>query len=463
MQPGDDTLNGPAPTPAPRRLRGTRSLRVALVIAVTCAVALLALINQSYQKFIDLNGERIDIQAIRESVDAVNNQLDIAESALRAILLTDEPVYHQRFDRTEGHVRELLAQLTASAAHTPLDAGPLSAFGVDARRRMTELSRVVQLARSGKPEAALFAGTSEAAMELRASGERIMADADALITDKNRDFARFVNYFRLAFLAAVMALLSGFVLYIQQRFRLREADLHERQLLLAQRNELESEVRRRTHALAMLATYLQEAVENERARLARELHDELGALMTAAKLDVARLRSRLAGEPEQVRERLEHLRDSLNQAIALKRRIMEGLYPSALRNLGLVPALEILLREFAQASGLQMQVQLQAVELDPGVELTIYRMVQEALTNIGKYARAGRVSVDMRVEAGRVRVGVCDDGVGFDPQPLAQGTHGLAGMRHRLLSCGGELQLKTRPGAGCELIALIPLTAGAPA
>lgn len=453
MQPQDTVVSAPVPP----RLRDARSLRIALAIAVTCAVGLLMLINQSYQKFIELNGERDDIQTVRETVYALTDNLEVAESALRAILLTDEPVYHARFDGTELRVHALLAQLDASAAHTSLPAAMLPAFGGEARRRMAELRHVVELQRNGKPEVALFAGTSEVAANLRASGMRIIAQVDGMIADKNRDFARFVNYFRLAFLAAVMALLSGFVLYIQQRFRLREADLHERHLLIAQRSELESEVQRRTRELAMLATYLQDAVENERARLARELHDELGALMTAAKLDVARLRSRLAGEPGQVRERLEHLRDCLNQAIALKRRIMEGLYPSALRNLGLVPALQILGREFAQGSGLQVDVQLEPVELDPGVELTIYRMVQEALTNIGKYARASRVSVCMRPEGGQVRVAVRDDGVGFDPQTLTQGTHGLAGMRHRLLSCSGTLQINARPGGGCELIALIAL------
>jgi len=108
-------------------------------------------------------------------------------------------------------------------------------------------------------------------------------------------------------------------------------------------------VRDRTTSLANLATYLQQVREDERGHLARELHDELGSLLTAAKLDVARLKSRLGDQAPEALQRLQHLTETLNRGIALKRRIVEDLRPSSLSNLGLLPSLEILTREFSSA------------------------------------------------------------------------------------------------------------------
>src|SRR5262249_31604597 len=149
--------------------------------------------------------------------------------------------------------------------------------------------------------------------------------------------------------------------------------------------------------------------------LARELHDELGALLTAAKLDVARLKSRLADSPDAT-QRLQHLTELLNSGIALKRRIIEDLRPSSLSNLGLVASLEILGREFAERSGMQIEMVLEPVVLDEARQLTIYRMIQEGLTNIGKYAEAQEATIVLKNYENHVIVEVSDNGRGFDTQ-----------------------------------------------
>jgi hypothetical protein len=162
-------------------------------------------------------------------------------------------------------------------------------------------------------------------------------------------------------------------------------------------------VRDRTATLAELATHLQQVREDERGHLARELHDELGALLTAAKLDVARLKSRLGDQPSEVGQRLQHLTETLNSGIALKRRIIEDLRPSSLSNLGLTASLEILAREFSERSGIEVATALEPVELDESNQLTVYRLVQESLTNIGKYAEARHAEVGVRATAARWR------------------------------------------------------------
>jgi len=192
--------------------------------------------------------------------------------------------------------------------------------------------------------------------------------------------------------------------------------------------------------------------------LARELHDELGALLTAAKLDVARLKSRLgATVTADATERLAHLNETLNGGIALKRRIIEDLRPSSLSNLGLVAALEILLREFAARSEIKVIDDLASVELDAAAQLTVYRLVQEALTNVVKYAKARELVVTLEpIQGGGARIAVKDDGIGFDTDVPRLARHGLIGMRYRVEAEGGTMQLVSSPGAGTLIEATLP-------
>jgi len=173
--------------------------------------------------------------------------------------------------------------------------------------------------------------------------------------------------------------------------------------------------RDRATQLASLVTHLQETREQERAHVARELHDELGALLTAAKLDVARLKSRLGPDAPDLSQRLQHLADTLNSGIALKRRIIEELRPSSLSNLGLTASLEILAREVADRSGVQVSTALDAVALDEPLQLTAYRVVQESLDNMVRHSRARHAEVTVKSVGLEVVIRVDDDGTGFDP------------------------------------------------
>ncbi len=205
-----------------------------------------------------------------------------------------------------------------------------------------------------------------------------------------------------------------------------------------------------------LATYLEGMREQERAHLARELHDELGSLLTGAKLDVACLQAQLAGQSPEVDQHLRHLAQTLNRGISLKSSIVEGLCPSTLGNLGLVAALEILAREYAASSGIHVETGLQEVALDVTARLAVYRLVQEALTNVGKYAAASRVEIVLHQQGGDVMVTVRDNGVGFDAGRLRTSHHGLAAMRHRIEHCGGTLAVDSWASAGTRIVAVLP-------
>ncbi|AYQ29497.1 MULTISPECIES: sensor histidine kinase [unclassified Polaromonas] len=195
----------------------------------------------------------------------------------------------------------------------------------------------------------------------------------------------------------------------------------------------------------------------EREHLARELHDALGSLLMSAKLDIACIQPEVNRISPAASEHLRHLTDILNQAMALKRRIIDGLDPPLLSKHGLVKSVANLARDFSSASGIGVTTTLSDVALPAGAQLAVYRLVEEALTNIGKYANASRCSITLRKAGDAVQVEVEDDGVGFTVKEQDNFGHGLMGMKQRIEACAGELLVESAPGRGTRLQACLPL------
>jgi signal transduction histidine kinase len=208
---------------------------------------------------------------------------------------------------------------------------------------------------------------------------------------------------------------------------------------------------------AEFTAWLQRTREAERAALARELHDELGAILTAARLDVAWLAAQPACHEPALAQRLEALRRVLAQGIGLKRRIVEDLHPTILTHLGLAPALEQLVASSRQRFDGRLAASIDpSVALDGEPALALYRIAQEALTNVHKYAGATLVRVALCRVRGRIELAVEDDGRGFDAGAVGCGHHGLAGMHHRMLAVHGTLELRSAPGTGATIRASVP-------
>ena len=130
--------------------------------------------------------------------------------------------------------------------------------------------------------------------------------------------------------------------------------------------------------------------------------------------------------------------------------------PSALSNLGLVASLEILTREFVDRSDVSISTDLNTVELNDSAQLTVYRLVQESLTNMGKYAEARQAHISLHDKDGFVTVSVKDNGCGFDTTQFKPSRHGLAGMKHRVEASSGRLSIHSTPGQGTTVTAVIP-------
>lgn len=201
-------------------------------------------------------------------------------------------------------------------------------------------------------------------------------------------------------------------------------------------------------ALASLTHFLQIHNEREKASLARELHDSLGGILTPAKMDLAWLEARLGNDPE-FRDRMRRLSALIDQGIDLKRRIIEALRPSLLDHLGLPSALQWYVEETCREASLACRLRVSDTleRLSPDLEIALYRLVQEALNNVVKHARAQAFELEIDRTPEGLRMMIADDGVGIADLGKAKAfSHGLAGMMHRVRSLGGTFEV----GCGAE-------------
>ena len=196
--------------------------------------------------------------------------------------------------------------------------------------------------------------------------------------------------------------------------------------------------------------------EGERSRVARELHDEVGQIFTAIMLQIESLASRA---PAEFRDELEELRETARTGATDVRRIATRLRPEALEDLGLQSALSTLATSFGEQTRIAVDRALEPVgELDPEQELVVYRVAQEALTNVARHARATAVDVSLQRENGSAVLRVCDDGRGL-PDGAALSSSGIRGMRERAMLIGAELTLRTVEPRGTEIVLRVPVRA----
>ncbi|MBX9835378.1 MAG: CHASE3 domain-containing protein [Burkholderiaceae bacterium] len=432
-----------------------------LFLAVLTAISLISINEASYQRSNSALKGMADIQATHALLSKLLQTMLDAESSHRGYLLTGEVPYLQPYDRSIAIIYAELEQLRVALVHEPEQLVQFSELARQVSHKLSEMDLSLQLRREGKEEAWKFVLSTDVGKK---NMDAIRAQAGALLQAQERQALRSqiqINrslwLARLGIAAGAALGLLAFYVYLRQATALRCVAEREQALLEAERARLEGLVRERTLSLSELANHLQAVREDERGYLARELHDELGALLTAAKLDVARLKSKIDVNAPDIAERLRHLIEMLNSGIALKRRIVENLRPSSLAHLGLLAALEILAREYADTAGIQVETDLEAVTLPEATELTVYRMVQESLTNIGKHAEAHKITIMVHSRPAHIAVEIRDDGKGFNMAAVGRGSYGLLGMRQRVEAAGGRLQVTSQPGHGTLVSAILPL------
>ena len=443
-----------------------RKLAFSLPLAVLAAITLVGINEAGYQRsnkaLVDMAHEQ-DARALLNKL--LQNMLD-AETGHRGYLLTGSEPYLEPYEKAVLTVNTNLAELRTVFAGVPSDMAQFAELSRQVGRKLSEMELSLRLRRQGNEDAWKFVLSTDVGKDnmdaIRTLASTLIAEQSARIRVSQDQVQNSLMLARLGIAAVTAIGLLAFYMYLRQANALQRATEREQEILEGERARLEELVRERTVSLSELANHLEQVREDERGHLARELHDELGSLLTAAKLDVARLKSKIDANAPEVAERLKHLIEMLNSGIALKRRIVENLRPSSLAHLGLTAALEILASEYGNSANMPIETNLEAVDLPEATQLTVYRMVQESLTNISKYASATKVLVTVHGYPTHVAVQIRDDGVGFDRDAIARTSHGLVGMRQRVEAAGGRLTITSALGEGTLISAVLP-TARSPA
>ncbi len=234
-----------------------------------------------------------------------------------------------------------------------------------------------------------------------------------------------------------------------------------------QRNEQdlrlrEEALRESREQLRALSGHLQIVREEEKAHLARELHDELGGTLLALKIDIAWIERHLPAGQAQLLDKLHTALAGTDHAVSTTRRISCDLRPPMLDDLGLIPTIEWQAHEFQSRMGIVCSVDARgdSAILNSNQSIALFRIFQEALTNIARHAEAARVRISVRIEPGLATLGISDNGCGIDPaRQRRPNAHGLYGMSERVRSLDGEIHIDSTPGKGTRVLVNIPLGA----
>ena len=433
-----------------RRLWGAAAMAVVLALAIVGASEWTFL--QARQS-LDSLGERTQAH---ESVQRIMRRLVDAESAKRGYLLTQDAAYLRPLADAHADIARGLSALRQHYQGQPELERQTEQVARLTRERLSEIDETLRLQREGRDaawHAILASGIGREKMEQQRVAAAALLQAENLAWEREHaQVYRTLAVGRWGLLVAVVLAL-WWALH-QMRGHARVARDQEEQ---AQR--LRTVVAQRTAELSELTRYLQELHDSERALLARALHDELGARLTAVTFDLARLRRALPEAAPAVRQRLDHLAATVDEVIGVKRRLREALMPGALQNLGLRPALEMLVAEVSRRAGVAVTLDMPGGEPPVSARVLAYRIVEQALSNVELHAQAQQARVSLRSVDDRLELTVTDDGRGFDATALwrdASG-HGLRALRHRVESFGGQFTIDSSAD-GTAVRASVPCT-----
>lgn len=275
-------------------------------------------------------------------------------------------------------------------------------------------------------------------------------------SDKRRNT---VNLARASVIGGALILILLVVMVIKRLLNELLAKGKLQQQVVDENADYKIKLSKQTLLLRSMALDYQTDVERERQKLSRELHDELGSIFTAVKMDLAWCMRKLVNVAPDIVDKLNKTVVYVNQGIAYQRHIVQELHPSMISTFGFWPALNALIKDAAERNKWQLTLNLpdEVTPLNETISLVTYRIVQESLNNASKYAKASAVGVDIMLDDQFIKLEISDNGIGLEMPSVSLLTHGLSGMRHRVLAIGGHFEMLTNLNQGVLIRALIPL------
>ncbi len=446
-------------------------LPLVLGIAASLAVALYA--ELGYRRLEAANRQMAATLELQASLHEALSLVVDAETGQRGYLLTGRTEYLApytnavpKLDGAFSRLREILARHGTTEQRDAL--GKLNGL---VGKKLAEVEAAIALyQRSGgqAAQALIETGIGRRAME------EIRAEVEGMAATQRQQLDAAANRWSddIAFARLGMQLMTAFtiaLLLIVWFLSRRDAQQREarRQTAVDDRRRLENVVEQRTAELSELSNHLQRVREDERSKLARDIHDELGGILVSAKMDIAWVDDHLRKRNEpQMTAKLERALQTLDDGVQIKRRIIEELRPTLLDNLGLSAALDWQVHEICDRAGLACSIEAPADDsrIPSQAAIALYRIVQEALTNIVKYAKATTVTIDLGVTDTDVMMLIEDDGIGI-PEDAQSNllSHGIAGMRQRVRALRGEFAISRRPQGGTLIEVNVPIAQAAAA
>lgn len=438
------------------------------ILCVTCALLLVLngfSLSHNLETLKSTNTLLTQSAKVADRLQYLNVLVLDAESSLRGYFISNADTYLGPSRTATAEIDNELKGLEILLQGSPSQLKNLAQLKTLIRRKMMTLDEtinvykqggladIVNIARVSDERATMDEIRLQVVIMVREQNEALAAGSAAFYREYQKAVLLGIGINGLAILVLIM-----FYQLVRRSFQNRAAV----EFALKNANDtLESTVVKRTEQLSVLSRHLISVNEVEKARLARELHDELGAHLTSISMDLGAVTQQLAQSHPELAAQLRHAKATLLETVELKRRIVEDLRPSLLDNLGLCAAIESYCEDFARMSSVRCDTDV-AIHIDnreATLTIALFRIVQESLTNILKYAKAGMVSVSLKRNETGLVLRVIDDGIGITEDALQKPmSHGLLGMRERALLLGGSLTVKPGPqGKGTCVEALIPL------
>ncbi|MEO8384699.1 MAG: CHASE3 domain-containing protein [Betaproteobacteria bacterium] len=439
---------------------GLALLAMALLINLSALIAIDRGINA-------LDGSRkqaIKSRSVLIELASVQSLLYSAESAQRGFLFTGKDDYLVTLNANEPKIVARLSGLRELATGNPGLLALVDQLRKVADEKLAEMSKAVAIKQMGEDAAALALVMTDQGKKLMdafeagvAQGIRQQEELRIGQLEKADEIQQAIYWGFVTILFINVALILAGAITIMRDFARKRAEmqrLDERATVLA------SEVAQRAAELRALSAYLLQVQEKERHTIARELHDELGGTLSAVKMDILMGRDAASKRgDEKTVARMQRALVSIDSGVQFTRRLIEDLRPTLLDNLGLEAALRSMTEQFSDRCSVQCEISLPEEELNLSSEQStvVYRVCQEALTNVMKYAQAKRVTIALSCDDSQWTLLLADDGVGLDSTKRNRSiSHGLLGMRERIVALGGTFDIRGPAGQGTTLTATFP-------